>query len=86
MVKQMSKVGKLRAREQRRQAKIARKESRRRQWEAWMAAGVNQKQKKQKSKKLRLEKGSHPLGICGNIGCKRCNPTPYNLLPLWKLH
>ena len=82
----MSKAGKLQAREQRKAAKRARKESRRRLWESWMAAGLNSKKKSKKAKKVRLELGRHALGSCGNIGCKECNPAYYNLNPIWKLN
>jgi hypothetical protein len=72
----MSRLGKLRAREQRRQAKRARKESRKRYWESLMAAGKNSKVKEDIIPKM--FGFDHPYGPCGNIGCKKCNPEWYN--------
>jgi hypothetical protein len=72
----MSKQGKLRAREQRRAAKRAKKESRKRYWEALMAAGKNSKTKHEETPKM--HGFDHPYGPCGNIGCKRCHPAWYN--------
>lgn len=72
----MSKAGKLRAREIRKAQKRAKKESKRRFWESLISAGLNRKRKKIEEKKLQ---GDHPIGPCGNIGCKKCNPKEYNL-------
>jgi len=80
----MSKLGKLRASEQRKAAKRARKDSRRRFWENLMAQGLNRKVKNYELEKMHGH--DHPRGPCGNIGCKKCNPQEYNLLTPRLLH
>ncbi|MCA9720591.1 MAG: hypothetical protein H6713_12685 [Myxococcales bacterium] len=79
----MSKKAKLKARALRRAQKVARKDAQRRQYEAWKLSGQNTKSRRVKLRKQRatpLRSADHSTGPCGNIGCKRCNPAPYNLL------
>lgn len=66
--------------------KRARKAAQKALYEARKRAGQNTKSKRAKlrakrQRKVRSRSGSHPLGPCGNIGCKRCNPTSWNLTP-----
>jgi len=79
----MSKSSKLRNKEKNRARKRAQKEARQAQYDAWRAAGQNSKSKrarKQNQKTKGMRQRNHPQGFCGNIGCKSCNPQPYNLM------
>jgi hypothetical protein len=80
----MSKKAKASARALRRQRKAARKAAQNVQYAAWKLAGQNTKSRRAKLRKRRsqqVQTQSHAQGPCGNIGCKRCNPEPHNLLP-----
>jgi hypothetical protein len=78
-------------RKRRRDKKIARKKAQKALYELWMKEGRNTKSKRVKLRAARLRKKTirltrHPDGPCGNIGCKRCNPIPQNLLTPNQLH
>lgn len=75
----MSKAKKKEYRLKRRAQKASRKALRRAQYEAWAAAGTNRKRIK-RDRKHNYFGVDHPLGACGNIGCRKCNPAPYNLV------
>jgi hypothetical protein len=81
----MSKKAKATARDLRRARKVARKAAQNLQYAAWKLAGKNTKSRRAKLRKQRsnqVRSKDHSHGACGNIGCKRCNPELYNLLPL----
>jgi hypothetical protein len=65
-----------RNREKRKAMKVARKAANKAKYAAQIAAGTNYKDKtkRSKQKRKRISTVSHPLGKCGNIGCKLCNP------------
>lgn len=82
----MSKKKKSESKDRRRAKKRARKAAAKAKYEAWKLAGQNSKSKRAKLRAKRLRKRTvasvkHAKGPCGNIGCKRCNPALYNLLP-----
>jgi hypothetical protein len=80
----MSKKAKLTSRALRRARKAARKTAQNLQYAAWKLAGKNTKSRRAKLRKQRsnqVRSTDHSHGPCGNIGCKRCNPALYNLLP-----
>jgi len=64
-----------------RAAKRAKRDANRAQYQTWARDGVNQKSVRFKRKKKKPITKSHPQGECGNIGCRKCNPAPYNLPP-----
>lgn len=74
----MSKKSKSQAKDKRRSKKRSQKAAQKAQYEAWARDGQNKK-----SKRVRLASGrvkavksrNHPDGVCGNIGCIRCNPS-----------
>lgn len=73
------------ARKRRRSLKRARKSAEKAKYELWKSLGQNQKSKRVKLRakqlqKVKLRRSRHAGGPCGNIGCKLCNPVPYNLL------
>lgn len=77
------KAKRLEARKRRRSKKIARKAAQRAKYELWKSLGQNEKSKRVKlrsQRKLKVRGSSHSTGPCGNVGCKLCNPEPYNLL------
>jgi len=80
----MSRAGKIRAREQRKAAKRAKKDSKKRQWEALIAQGKNSKDKYAEIPKM--HGFDHPYGPCGNIGCKKCNPAWHNMMTPLQIH
>jgi hypothetical protein len=87
----MSKKKKSEAKLRRRAAKRARKAAERAKYEAWRAAGQNTKSRRVKLRAQRRRKATvgarqHVSGPCGNIGCKRCNPIPANLVSVRLLH
>jgi hypothetical protein len=64
--------------------KRARKAAAKAKYEQWIKEGRNTKSKRVKLRAARLRKTSirlarHVSGPCGNVGCKRCNPAPWNL-------
>ena len=65
--------------------KRARKAAERAKYDAWKSLGQNTKSKRVKlrakaRRKATLRKASHSSGPCGNVGCKLCNPAPWNLV------
>jgi hypothetical protein len=85
----MSKKARSEASERRRKEKRARKAAQRAKYEAWRDAGQNTKSRRvkiraRKARRFRSER--HADGPCGNIGCKRCNPVPANLVTPAFLH
>jgi hypothetical protein len=79
----MSKKAKSEAKRRRRAKKRARKAAERAKYEAWRAAGQNTKSKRVNLRSMRertVRNERHRLGPCGNIGCKRCNPIPQNIV------
>lgn len=80
----MSKKCKAEAKKRRLSKKRSRKAAQKALYETRMRAGQNTKSKRvrlraMRARKTRGKSGDHPLGPCGNIGCKRCNPAPWNL-------
>lgn len=78
----MSKKSKLNNREKRLQEKRSRKAANKSKYAELKRLGINSKSKrfqKSQSKKHRTDKGSHPNGDCGNVGCKKCFPDLYQL-------
>ena len=78
----MSKKCKAEAKKRRLAKKRARKAAQKALYEARMRAGQNSKSKRVKlrAKRSRLVKSRvHARGLCGNIGCSRCHPGPWNL-------
>jgi hypothetical protein len=78
------KAKRLDQRKRRRAKKIARKAAQKALYQQWMREGRNSKSKRVKLRAQRLRKKTirlarHTAGPCGNIGCKHCNPTLYNL-------
>lgn len=74
-----------RRRKRRLSEKRARKAAEKAKYELWKSLGQNQKSKRAKLRakqlhKVKLRKSRHAGGPCGNVGCKVCNPVPYNLL------
>lgn len=72
------------AQKDRRQAdKRAKKEANKAKWAEYAKAGTNQKSKRAKANKkaqAQVKVESHPNGVCGNAGCKKClqhNLTKY---------
>ena len=87
----MSKKKKSEAKWRRRAAKRSRKAAEQAKYEAWKAAGQNTKSRRAKLRARQLRKktvrsGRHATATCGNIGCKRCNPIPANLVAIRLLH
>lgn len=72
----MSKVAKSRSKEKRQKEKKKRKEAQRLLYESYTRAGKT-KSKRQTIKSKKLVKPvkcfDHPLGPCGNVGCRKCN-------------
>lgn len=82
----MSKRAKSDAKKRRASLKRSRKASMQAQYQKWRDDGANNKSKRNRLKNRRLaaiRTTKHKEGPCGNIGCKMCNPTDYNLLPNW---
>jgi hypothetical protein len=83
----MAKTGKgalARRRRRRLSEKRARKAAQKALYEQWKKEGRNSKSKRVKLRAQRLRKRTvrlvrHRHGPCGNIGCKQCNPAPYNV-------
>lgn len=72
----MSKKCKKLAKEKRLSKKRAIKAANKAKYAAYKLAGTNYKTKRfRKHSTKRIATISHPNGDCGNIGCKRCNPT-----------
>jgi hypothetical protein len=72
-------------RKRRRAKKVARKLAQKALYEQWKREGRNTKSKRVKlrAKQLRKKKlrtARHAGGPCGNIGCRRCNPIPQNIV------
>ena len=79
----MSKKAKSEAKRRRRAKKRARKAAQKAKYEAWKLAGQNTKSKRvnlRSRRKRGVRNERHAAGPCGNIGCKRCNPIPTNLV------
>lgn len=58
--------------------KKAEKEANKAKWEALKKSGDNGKgARTKKNIKRGANTVSHPMGKCGNIGCKQCNPKLY---------
>lgn len=77
----MSKATRSRSKIKRRSMKRARKAAEAAKYKAWADSGQNSKRSMRKRAKTRtVRNGSHATGPCGNIGCRTCNPTPYNLV------
>jgi hypothetical protein len=80
------------ARDRRRSKKKARKADQKKQYEQWKLQGINTKSKRvrlrkahsNKYHKVRLQR--HRKGPCTNIGCRDCNPMPYNLVTPTQKH
>lgn len=74
------------ARKKRRQQKIIRKLAQKKLYEQWKLQGINTKSKRAKlrvakaKKKHKVRAQRHRNGPCTNIGCRKCNPEPYNLV------
>ena len=72
--------------------KRARKAAAKALYEQWKKEGRNTKSKRvklrareaKKHHKVRLQRHRH--GSCTNIGCKHCNPAPYNLVTPTHMH
>ncbi len=82
---------KKRERKLRRSKKIARKLAQKALYEQWKKEGRNTKSKRVKlrakrTKKTKVRLVSHRGGACGNIGCKACNPVPYNTISPTQQH
>ncbi len=65
--------------------KRARKAAAKLKYEQWKKEGRNSKSKRVKLKAKQLRKKTvrlarHLEGPCGNLGCKKCNPAPWNLV------
>lgn len=80
----MSKKCKAEAKKRRLSKKRARKAAQKALYEARMRAGQNSKSKRvrlraKRTRKMQGRSGNHSLGPCGNIGCRRCNPAPWNI-------
>ena len=79
----MSKKAKSEAKRRRRAKKRARKAAQKAKYEAWKLAGQNTKSKRVNLRSRRgrgVRDARHVAGACGNLGCKRCNPIPANLV------
>lgn len=76
------KAKRLDARKRRQAKKRGRKAAEKAKYEAWKLAGQNTKSRraKKQAKRKTVRNARHLQGPCGNIGCKRCNPIPENLL------
>lgn len=63
--------------------KRARKAAMKAQYQAWAAEGVNKKSDRaiKRSSHTLVSNFKHSKGVCGNIGCLKCNPlgalTPF---------
>lgn len=73
------------AKKRRRSEKRARKAAQKAKYELWKSLGQNTKSKRVKLRAKALRKKAmrsrrHSDGPCGNVGCKHCNPAPYNLV------
>ena len=72
--------------------KRARKAEAKKRYEQWIREGRNTKSKRvklrareaKKHHKVRVQR--HRNGPCTNIGCRECNPMPYNLATPTHLH
>jgi hypothetical protein len=79
----MSKKAKSEAKKRRREKKRAAKAAQKARYELWKREGQNTKSKRvrlnaKRRKGVRLKR--HREGPCGNIGCKKRNPIPENLV------
>jgi hypothetical protein len=77
----MGKKSLTKSKEERRKKKRARKEAMYARFQEYIRKGQNSKSKRfvrkeQKGKSVSLI--SHPLGKCGNVGCKRCFGINFN--------
>jgi len=76
----MSKKSKLATREANKKEKAAKKARMQAQYDAWRAAGTNQKSKRNvlrgKRTKRSADKHKHLVPMCGNTGCANCFPRP----------
>jgi hypothetical protein len=85
------KAKRLDARKRRRGKKIARKLAQKALYEVWKREGRNTKSKRVKlrtarTKKTKIRLARHRSGPCDNIGCRKCNPVPYNLITPTQQH
>ena len=74
----MSKKAKKLQKEKRLEKKRARRTANKARYAALRDSGQNSKSKRfvKNSKRMkRVKTIDHPLGSCGNIGCKRCDPN-----------
>lgn len=73
----MSKGAKSASAEKRKKAKRARKAAQKAKYEAFKAAGQNTKSKRFRAKAAvkGVKTESHPNGMCGNVGCRKCSPV-----------
>jgi hypothetical protein len=85
----MSKKSKSESKQRRRAQKSARKSAQKALYESRMRSGQNTKSKRSKlrMKRERLVRVvRHADGPCTNVGCPRCFPNEYNLLPPSQYH
>jgi hypothetical protein len=73
------------ARQRRRSEKRAKKAAKKALYEMWKRAGTNTKSKRVKLRAKRIAKTKvrlvrHGGGPCGNVGCRKCNPTSWNVV------
>ena len=63
-----------RSKERRKKVKQAKKAAIKAKYAAWAASGVNSKSKRHLAslRRERVKLVDHPLGQCGNPGCKKC--------------
>ena len=81
----MSKKCKSEAKKRRLSQKRSRKAAEKAKYDAWKTLGQNTKSKRVKlrakaRRKTAIRSRRHSTGPCGNVGCKLCNPAPYNLV------
>ena len=74
MSKKCKKEARLKKLAKKRNIKIAN----RAMYDSFRDSGQNSKSKRYRKKGKKFNTISHPEGLCGNIGCYRCNPMDYN--------
>lgn len=83
----MSKKSRSEAKKRRASLKRARKSAMQAQYQKWRDDGANLKSKRNRLRNRRMatvRTVRHKEGLCGNIGCKVCNPADYNVLARWQ--